>query len=92
MKKELKSIVKSRAFRVALLFLVFVLVFCLSAFAEEQGSTTSAVVISAFQTGFQQISADSMQLISIMVPIAVGIAAVIFISRKAMSWFKSMAK
>lgn len=59
---------------------------------EPTGGTTSSAVISAFETGFQQIKADAFSVIAVAAPIAVSIAAVVFIAKKAMSWFKGMAK
>lgn len=83
----------SRFLRISMLCFVVLSVLCMSASAsDETASATSSTVISAFQTGFQQIASDAMQIISIAAPIALGIAAVVFITRKAMSWFKSMAK
>lgn len=93
MKKELSAIVKSRTFRVSLLCCFVLALLCMSAFAlDDQESAASATVISAFQSGFQQIATDVSAILAVAVPIAVGIAAVLFITRKAMSWFKSMAK
>ncbi|WP_295761234.1 hypothetical protein [uncultured Oscillibacter sp.] len=66
-----------------------------TAFAAEDGTAgTSAsmeTVKSAFQTGFQQIASDALGIIAIIVPIALGVCGVIFIAKKAMSWFKSMS-
>jgi len=65
---------------------------CVSAFAEgETGGSTTAIV-TAFTTGFQGIVTDAIGMIAAAVPIALSLAAVIFLTRKAMSWFKSMAK
>lgn len=70
---------------------MLVMAMCVSAFAlEGDTSGTSATVISAFQTGFQKMASDAMSMIAIIVPIAVGVAGVIWLARKAMSWFKSM--
>lgn len=63
-----------------------------SAVGDTTGGGSSSVVISAFETGFQQIKSDAFAIIAVAVPVAVSIAAVIFISKKAMSWFKGMAK
>lgn len=68
-------------------------VMAVSAFAAEgatSASGTSDTVISAFQTGFQSMAGDAMKMIAIIVPIAVGVAGVIWLARKAMGWFKSM--
>lgn len=93
MKERIKGFVKGRYFRLVVCCCFVMAVLCMSASAaDETGSATSATIISAFQTGFQQIASDAMQIIAIAAPIALGIAAVLFITRKAMSWFKSMAK
>jgi len=68
---------------------------CISAFAAEGASsteTTTATVISAFQSGFQSIASNAMSMIAAAAPVAIGVAGVIFLTRKAMSWFKGMAK
>lgn len=52
----------------------------------------SETLVSAFQTGFQSVSADVTSILGVAIPIAVGIAGVIFVARKAMGWFKGMAK
>lgn len=92
-KDRIRYALCSRVLRVSTICFVVMSMLCMSVFAsDETASATSATVISAFQAGFQQISSDAMQIIAIAVPIAVGIAAVVFISRKAMSWFKGMAK
>lgn len=69
-------------------------IMCGSAFATDSSSatTTSATVISAFSTGFQSIVSDAMSMIGTAVPIALTLAGVLFLVRKAMSWFRSMAK
>lgn len=83
---------KKRVFALLLSAMVMSML-CVSAFAAE-GDTpvagTSDTVISAFQTGFQSMAGDAMKMIAIIVPIAVGVAGVIWLARKAMSWFKSM--
>lgn len=52
----------------------------------------SATIQTAFQSGFSQLASDALGMIAIIVPIALGVAGTIFIARKAMGWFKSMAK
>lgn len=47
---------------------------------------------SAFTTAFQNIAADVSSTLVIVVPVALSIAGVVFVARKAMSWFKSMAR
>ena len=58
----------------------------------EDTSATSSTVISAFQTGFQSMANDAMTMIATIVPIALGVTAVVFLSRRAVGWFKSLAK
>lgn len=53
---------------------------------------TEATVTTALQTGFTSIKTDAINAIAMIVPIALSIAALIFITRKAISWFKSLAK
>lgn len=52
----------------------------------------SETLVSAFQTGFTAVSADVTSILGVAIPIAVGIAGVIFVARKAMGWFKGMVK
>lgn len=77
-------------------FAMMVTPMCVGAFAlgEDTSGTSgaSATVISAFTTGFQSMASDAMSMISAIVPIALGVAGVIFLARKAMGWFKSLAK
>lgn len=49
-------------------------------------------IVTAFQTGFTQVSSDVTALLGVAIPIAVGIAGVLFVARRAMGWFKGMAK
>lgn len=55
------------------------------------GETTNAIV-SAFQAGFTQVSSDVMGILGVAIPIAIGVAGTLFIARRAMGWFKGMAK
>lgn len=73
---------------------MMVMAMCVSAFAAESSgtTTTSASVISAFTTGFQSMASDALSMIATIVPIALGVAGVLFLARKAMGWFKGMAK
>lgn len=56
-----------------------------------EGSTVDTVM-SAFTTGFQAMASDALEMIALIVPIAVGVAGVIFLTKKAMGWYKSLAK
>lgn len=91
--KKIKAWVNSKAARLA---------GCLSAgavalagaasAAEGDAATGSSAVMSSFQTGFQTMADDALSMIAVIVPIALGVAGVIWLARKALSWFKSMAK
>jgi len=68
---------------------------CVSAFAAETGegaAIDTAGITAAFVTGFNSMVTNSISMISSMVPIALTLAGVVFLVRKAMSWFKGMAK
>lgn len=51
-----------------------------------------ATISTAIGTGLTQVSSDAMGVIGTIVPIALGIAGAVFVVRKAIGWFKSMAK
>lgn len=60
--------------------------------AASAEDTTAATITTAFQTGFQQMASDALGMIAVIVPIALGVAGAVFLVRKAMAWFKSLAK
>lgn len=49
-------------------------------------------VTTALSTAFTSIAGDATDVILLIVPIAIGVAGLVFIVRKAMGWFKSLAK
>lgn len=49
-------------------------------------------MITSFQTAFNTVSTNAMSILGVAIPVAIGIAGVVFVARKAMGWFKSMAK
>ena len=53
---------------------------------------SAANLTSAFSTGLSSLADSVTSMITTIAPIAIGIAATIFVARKAMGWFKSMAK
>lgn len=63
-----------------------------AASAVDGESTGSSAVITAFQSGFQTMASDALSMIAVIVPIALGVAGTVWLVRKAMGWFKSMAK
>lgn len=90
-KKNGRQFLQSREFRIGVMSCLVVALLCSTAFAAE-GDTTTATLVTAFQTGFQQIASDATNLIAVAAPIALGLAGTIFLARKAISWFKGMAK
>lgn len=90
-KKNGRQFLQSREFRVGVMSCLMAALLCSTAFAVE-GDTTTATLVTAFQTGFQQIASDAMNMIAVAAPIALGLAGTIFLARKAISWFKGMAK
>lgn len=52
----------------------------------------SSDITSAFSTGFSQIASDVTSILVVIVPIALGIVGVIWISKKAIGWFRSMSR
>lgn len=83
--------------RLAVLMMTCMVVSLMAVSASAVGEDTSAsgasaTVISAFTSGFQSMASDAMSMIATIVPIALGVAGVIFLARKAMGWFKSLAK
>lgn len=93
MKKLGREFLRSRAFRIGVLgCLVVSMMVCTAFAAGEDTSTATSTIISAFTTGFQQIASDALSMIAAAAPIALGIAGTIFLAKKAIGWFKGMAK
>lgn len=49
-------------------------------------------ITTALSTGFGTIATNATSVITTIVPIAVGVAGLIFVVKKALGWFKSLAK
>ena len=93
--KKIKEFLSGKLSKVSLVAAVMSVVCSLAVFADgESGAASSSMetITTAFSTGFQGIVNDGLSMIAIIVPIALGLAGVIFLVRKAMSWFKGMAK
>lgn len=56
----------------------------------EGGSTGMADIITAITTGLQGVATNATSVITAIVPIALGIFAMVWIVRKATKWFKGM--
>lgn len=88
----MKEFLNSKHFKVAMMVCAVSAFMCLSAFAEEPVTIDVSAINTAFITGFQSMVTNSIAMISAMVPIGLTLAGVVFLVRKAMSWFKGMAK
>lgn len=89
MKQKIKNIVEQAKLKAVVVGASAASVITAAASAAEGDS---AAIQTAFQSGFTQLASDALGMIAIIVPIALGVAGTIFIARKAMGWFKSMAK
>lgn len=80
----------------ALLFSLVVSMMVCTAFAVGEDTTGTTIdvsaITSAFSSGFQSMVTNSISMISAMVPIGLTLAGTIFLVKKAMSWFKGIAK
>lgn len=93
MKEKIKDFVKSTEVKCAGAMSTMAMVAMSSgAVSAADGDTTAATVTTAFQTGFQTMASDALSMIAVIVPIALSVAGVVYLCRKAIGWFKSMAK
>lgn len=90
----MNKLLRNRWSRLTLALCLSVAVLSTAALAVDETTSggSTATVISAFQAGFQSMASDAMQMIVVAAPVAISLAGVIFLSRKAISWFKGMAK
>ena len=94
MKKLGREFLQSRAFKIGVLGCLIVSMMVCTVFAEEVTSPSidTAGITAAFTNGFNSMVTNSISMISAMVPSALTLAGTIFLVKKAMSWFKGMAK
>lgn len=64
----------------------------MAASAADETASGSATIVSAFTSGFQTMANEAIGMIAAMAPVALSLAGVIFLVKKAMGWFKSIAK
>lgn len=89
--KKIKNWLQSKAGKVTVATSVLASTLAGVASAEET-TGASSTIISSLQTGFQTMASDALSAIGTIVVIALPVAGAIFLARKAISWFKSMAK
>lgn len=95
--KKFKTWLKSKIARVGMALSTAAVALCGAASAAEPGAEgagaiDTASINTAFTTGLNNVVTTSIDLISLMLPIALSLFAVVFVVRKGMSWFKSMSK
>jgi hypothetical protein len=49
-------------------------------------------MVDAITTAVTTVKTDAVSVLLIVVPIAIGLGGLVFVVRKAMSWFKSLGK
>lgn len=74
------------------LFLALTMIASMMAVGASAEDVTNATITTSFTTGFQSLATDALTMIAAIVPIALGVAGTIFLVKKAMGWFKSLAK
>lgn len=89
--KKVKELLKTKSARMALVLCLSMSMLVVGASAAE-GDLDVTAITTAFTTGFQSMVTNSIAMISAMVPIALTLAGVVFLVKKAMGWFRSMAK
>lgn len=89
MKDKIKGFLHSAEAKIAAAGSTAAVALTVAASAQD---TTAATITTAFQTGFQSMASDAMSMIAIIIPIGLGVAGAVFLSRKAIGWFKSLAK
>lgn len=89
MKEKIKGFLHSAEAKIAAVGSTAAVALTVAASAED---TSAATITTAFQTGFQSMANDAMSMIAIIIPIGLGVAGAVFLSRKAIGWFKSLAK
>jgi len=92
--KSVKKFFESRSVKLLLTFCLVTAMLVCTAFAAEGDPATidTGAITTAFTSGFNSMVTNSISMISAMVPIALTLCGVIFLVKKAMGWFKSMAK
>ena len=89
--KKVKEFLQEKAVRIPLIVGTLSAGLACVACAEEVPAGSEAVK-TAFASGFQTMASDALSMIAVIVPIALGVAGVVFLSKKAIGWFKGLAK
>lgn len=95
MLKKIKTALASKEARMATIMTMALSLMVVASSAVEGDTSTgidTATITQAFTTGFQSIVTNSISMLSAMLPIALSLCAVLFLVKKGMSWFRSIAK
>lgn len=87
----MKKTVKKWAARLSALAMVMSLSM-VAAFAAEGDAAAGVDLTSSLQTGFQGIVTQAGAVLAVIVPIALGLAGTIWLAKRAIGWFRGMAK
>lgn len=90
--KQVKEFLRTKFARVCLVFCLVTSMLCVSAFAADTPAIDTAGITTAFTNGFNSMVTSSIAMVSAMVPIALTLCGVLFLVRKGMNWWNSMAK
>lgn len=91
--KKVQEFLKSKTMRMSLTLCMVAALACVSCFAADGDPVSgSTAITSAFQTGLSSFVSDAQSMLATLVVIALPLACTIFLARKALSWFKSLAK
>ncbi len=93
--KKFKSWLQNKKVRMGVALSSAAVALCGVASAAEAGeaggaSLDATAINSAFSTGLSSLVTTCIDLLSMMLPYALSIFAVVFICKKGMRWFKSM--
>lgn len=89
----MKKSFKKWAARLSALAMVMSLTMVAAFAAGEDATTTTGVdLTSSLETGFQGIVTQAGQVLAVIVPIALGLAGTIWLAKRAIGWFRGMAK
>lgn len=85
----MKNIIKGRMAKVMSVAMCLSAMLMVGVGAED---VSTATIMTSFTSGFTKLAGDALLMIAAIVPIALGVAGVNFLTRKAMGWFKGLAK
>lgn len=82
----------SRKISAVLVVASLALMSCLNVFAADESSVASSDMTSVLTSSFTSMQSDIFSYVQVVLPIALGIFALFFCTRKAIQFFKSFSK